>query len=397
MNAGKVLMTVFMDGLKPSSIIHMPFLDSFSYKKRIKTDLGYSITCHATMYSGVFPNKHHMWFIWKYAPETSPFRILPKTKKLKYIDSLLSRYFIGKMVRLFSDNTSYAGIGVMKRSSLVNWPYFDVAESRFWDADKYLGPVPTIFEILRKNDIPYETVGLLDNKNDGGALSHIEKFHTVPEKKWIYLFIGEVDQYSHFYTQESDVTIEFLKKVDREIERVYSELSAHYDEIDFICFSDHGHMKIEHQFDIYELFKKNRINLDDFIHIVDTNYARFWFRNCNEEKIIKRIIADIPSGFILDDKHYKKYHTAMPDNRYGDLIYYLDYPYMFKKTVWGYGLRTKSIHGYLPDYPDKDGVFISNIPIESDKHISLADIIPSLLDLLNIKANFEFDGHSIWK
>ena len=206
-----------------------------------------------------------------------------------------------------------------------------------------------------------------------------------------------MDHYSHVHTQESDITIKFLKKVDREIKRVYRELNMQYGQIDFICFSDHGHMKIEHQFDIYELFKKNRINLDDYIHIIDTNYARFWFRNYNEEKTVRRVIADIPAGFILEDEHFKKYHTAMPDNRYGDLIYYLDQPYMFKKTVWGYGLRTKSIHGYLPDYKDKDGVFISNIPVEPGEYITLADITPSLLDLFNIKEYFDFDGHSIWQ
>jgi len=397
-NAGKVVMAVFVDGLKPSSVCRMPFLDSFSQKRRVRTDLGYSITCHATMYSGVFPDKHHMWFIWKYAPESSPFRFLPQNQLVKCFDNLASRYFMGKMVRLFSGNTSYAGVGVMKRSSIANWPYFDVAEDRFWDADNYLGSVPTIFELLRRNGIKYETVGLLNNKNNGGALLHIEKHHAVNrENRWIYLFIGEVDHYSHFHTQESEVTVAFLKKVDREIERVYGELIGQYDQVDFVCFSDHGHMKVEHQFDIYELFYQHKINLDDFIHITDTNYARFWLRNYKEERTVRRVIEDIPSGFILEKEHYKRYHTEMPDNRYGDLIYYLDHPYMFKKTVWGYGLRTKSIHGYLPDYVDKDGVFISNIPVESDEYITLADITPSLLDLLDIKEDFDFDGHSIWK
>ncbi len=398
MSNGKVLITVFVDGLKPASVAHMPFLNAFSQKRRIRTDLGYSITCHATMYSGVFPDKHHMWFIWKYAPETSPFRFLPQNQFLKCFDNLASRYFVGKMARLFSANTSYAGVGIMKRSSMANWPYFDVAEDRFWDADNYLGSVPTIFEFLRKNGINYETVGLLNNKNDGGALSHIERHHAInKENRWIYLFIGEVDHYSHFHTQESEVTVAFLKKVDREIERVYGELAEQYDQVDFVCFSDHGHMKIENQFDIYELFDQNNLSLDSLIHITDTNYVRFWFRDDREERAVRKILQDIPAGFVLKDVHFRKYHTQMPDNRYGDLIYYLDHPYMFKKTVWGYGLRTKSIHGYLPDYVDKDGVFVSNIPIESGEYVTLADIAPSLLKLLDIKDDFGFDGHPIWQ
>ena len=90
----------------------------------------------------------------------------------------------------------------------------------------------------------------------------------------------------------------------------------------------------------------------------------------------------------------------MPDNRYGDLIYYLDYPYMFKKTVWGYGMRTRSVHGFLPDYPDKDGIFVTNVPVVGEGHIELVDITPSLLELAGIdtgKTGVNFDGKSVWK
>lgn len=392
-----VVLTVFIDGLKTSSIVHMPFLDSFPQKRRVRTDLGYSITCHATMYSGVYPNKHKMWFVWKYSPETSPFRKMPESQLFKYIDFLPSRYFLGKMARLFSNKKSYGGMGIMKRSSLRNWRYFDISESKFWDEDGYLDEYPTIFEILRKKKISYQTVGLVNSRMNGGALNHIQNYHVEANNiKWIYLFIGDVDNYSHFHTQESNKVINLLKKVDQEIERIYDELTEKYDNVDFFCFSDHGHMKVEHKFDIYEHFKSKGLNLDKYIHIIDTNYARFWFRDKREETEVREIMKTCPSGFFLSTNDYKKYHTQMPDNRYGDLIYYLDWPFMFKKTVWGYGLKTVSIHGFLPDYPDKDGVLISNLPIKKQGRIELPDILPSHLYLLNIKIDLEFDGVSIW-
>jgi predicted AlkP superfamily pyrophosphatase or phosphodiesterase len=267
-----------------------------------------------------------------------------------------------------------------------------------WDEDHYIGDYPTIFEILRANNIAYETIGLFSSKKNGGALSHIEQYHpTKNNKDWIYLFIGETDQYSHFYTQESAITINFLRRMDREIERVCQELSRDYDEVHVICFSDHGHMKVEQKLDIYDLFSSYKASLNDFIHIIDTNYARFWFRNLKEERSVRDILRYIPNGFILDDYHYAKYNTVMPDNRYGDLIYYLDYPYVFKRTVWGYSLRTKSIHGYLPDYDGVDGVFVTNLPIRDVEYITLADIAPSILCLLNVSGDFEFDGHAIWE
>ena len=69
---------------------------------------------------------------------------------------------------------------------------------------------------------------------------------------------------------------------------------------------------------------------------------------------------------------------------------------MFRKTVWGYGHRTKSIHGYLPDYREKDGVFVTNLQTKNGEYLSLADITPSILDLFDQKNEYKFDGDSIW-
>lgn len=131
-------LVAFVDGLKYESVERMPFPSSLAFNRRIRTDLGYSVTCHATMYSGVYPQKHGMWFVWKYSPETSLFRWLPDSQLLWWIDSLPTRYAVGKMTWLFSDNSSYAGIATMKRSALWNWRYFDLAESKLWNEPIFL-------------------------------------------------------------------------------------------------------------------------------------------------------------------------------------------------------------------------------------------------------------------
>ena len=399
MNNNRPILSVFIDGLKPDSLKFMPFLDSFGYKRRMKTELGYSITCHSSMYTGVYPEKHKMWFLWQYSPQSSPFKWMKQERILDWGNSLPLRYFLGKMTRLFSNNTSYAGVSIMKHSALKNWKYFDISEKKLWSEAGYIEDYDTIFDFMRHNEVSFDLVGLTNSKNDGGSLKHIRNYSVsdkVPEMT--YLFIGELDCVSHFYGQESEQARKVLKNIDEEIKRVYGQFKKKtgVDPL-FMCWSDHGHMMIEHQFDIYEHFNEKGIKLSDFIHIIDTNFARFWFRNDDERQLVTQACEDIPSGFFLEQKHLEKYHVQMPDRRYGDIIYYLDHPYMFKKTIWGYGLRTKSIHGYLPEYPEKDGVFVSNNPVVDQKHIELVDITPSLLELLGIKTTVAFDGKTIWK
>ena len=70
----KPLLSVFLDGLKPESLEHMPFVNSFTHKSRIKGEFVYSIACHGSMYSGVHTDKHKLWFVWRKSPESSPFK-----------------------------------------------------------------------------------------------------------------------------------------------------------------------------------------------------------------------------------------------------------------------------------------------------------------------------------
>ena len=87
----------------------------------------------------------------------------------------------------------------------------------------------------------------------------------------------------------------------------------------------------------------------------------------------------------------------MPDNRYGDLVFYLDAPNIFSKTIWGFGRKQRSMHGYLPDHRDSDGIFISNIEIKDINYVNLIDILPSILTLLEVPIPDYIDGQALWR
>jgi hypothetical protein len=99
----KPVLTFFFDALKPESLEYMPFLNSFAYKKRMRAELGHSVTCHPSMYSGVHPNKHLQWFVWKYDPVSTPFKWARVFKYLGLFDNVGSRYFLHKYTRMLID------------------------------------------------------------------------------------------------------------------------------------------------------------------------------------------------------------------------------------------------------------------------------------------------------
>ena len=111
---------------------------------------------------------------------------------------------------------------------------------------------------------------------------------------------------------------------------------------------------------------------------------------------VERILASLDAGFILTDEHYRRYQLEMPDNRYGDLVYYLDAPSIFSKTIWGFSRNQQSMHGYLPEHPDSDGVFLSQRPLKDGLHVELVDVLPTLLSSLDLPVPGYVEGRCLW-
>ena len=402
------VLTVFIDGLKPESIEYMPFLSTFSTIKRVKTELGYSNTCHASMYTGVYPNKHLVWFLWKHSPDTSPFKWIKNFRINCLPDNVYTKYIYYRITNLFYGHryNSAFKLPFLWYIPTKFWPYFDVVEKKSWVDPNFLENYPTIFEILRDNNVDYEIVGFSGKMRALNKSFELVKSHQFKRlATWTYLFIGDIDPLSHEYGQNSFEVKTKLKEIDDILSKIFNIYEKQFGDFCFMLFSDHGHIMIKDKVNLYSFFRDQGSSLNDYIHFIDSNYARFWFRNEKERREVSRILSNMDDkGFILTEDDLKRYNVDMPDNRYGDLIFYLDVPYVFDRgNIFVMGKERSdtgkyiSFHGYLPDYPDSDGVFISNKQVVIDSHIKLEDIMPSILYLLDLKIPDHVDGKVIWK
>lgn len=389
------VLTFFFDALKPESLEHMPFLNSFAHKRRMRSELGHSVTCHPSMYSGVHPNKHLQWFVWRYDPVGTPFKWARVFKYLGFMDNLPARYFLHKYTRLFrEENTAWFGVPLLVNLPLKYWPYFNVVEDRAWDEPGYLKEYPTIFDILRHHNVDFEIVGM--TRGAGDEFVQIGQHEFAEIRPWTYFFLGSIDSYSHHYGQDAPETVERLRRLDQLVEAKCEAYAHRVPDFDIFVFSDHGHIHADKRVDIHRIFRKQGNDLRSFIHLVESNYLRFWFRNDDERATVEHILSNVEEGFVLTEEHLRRYRLEMPDNRYGDLVFYLDAPYLFTKTIWGFSRNQRSMHGYLPDYPDSDGVFLSQRPLVRGTHVKLVDVLPTLLDSLDLAIPNYVDGQTLW-
>jgi len=391
----KPVLAVFIDGLKPESVKYMDFISNFN-KRRIKTELiGYSPTCHASIYTGVYPNKHLQLFVWKYSPETSPFKIFKKLNLHKIPQNIYIKFLLYITLLRIRYKIPYTLIfSGLSMQPMNNWLNFDFDIVKAWtEPDPFVGNYPTVFKILKDNNIDYEIVGMQPKGAKSSESVRAHKLRSI--KPLTYYYIGDIDPLSDKYGQDSKEARNRLKEIDYILEEKYRLFEKKFDNFYFLVFSDHGHIKVKKRIDLYSFFESNGRNLNNYIHFLDALHLRFWFRNEREKEEVVEILSKLESkgiGYILTDEIMKKYHSDMPDNRYGDLIFYIDVPYISKTCP------VNSMHGYSPEYPDSDGVFITNKEITTDEtHVKLQDITPSILHAFNIVVPKYMDGEVIWK
>jgi len=387
------VLAVFLDGLGAEAISRMPFLASQLAVRRMETELGYSITCHASMYTGLRPDRHGLWFVWQRGPERSPFRWLRPFRFLDAIDNIPMHVAATKVTRRFVKTSSWFGVPYPVHVPWRRLPELDIAERRLWTDPGYLDTAPTIFDTMRQAGLPFEIVGL--ERGHAAGLRAVESWQPAGEPRpFTYLFAGDVDHASHAHGQGSPEVTALLARADATIAEKYEAVRRATGDATLVVWSDHGHHDVR-KVNPFELLQRHRVDLGDHLCVIDTNFIRLWVDEPGERQRIVGALNAMGVGRVLDDDDLARYRVRMDDDRYGNVIFYLELPYAFSHTIWGFGRRLASAHGYRPEHPGSYGTFVSNRPLR-DGDVRLVDVAPTLLDALGLPIADGLDGSVAW-
>lgn len=383
-----------MDGIKYEMMKkYMPFLSSIN-SKPLQSDFGYSCACHATMYTSRYIEEHGTWFIWKKG-ENSPYKWINYVPGLKYINFLPFKLILGKITRKLSHNTSYAGVSCLVNLPLKYWSLFEPCDNVLWSDPKWKSDIPNLFTIINNNDKKNHIIALhRGTKSDDAFIE--EKDVDYKNDDFVYFFIGYTDNIMHAYGEKGEEAQKYLTKVDAFIKETYEKAKKEHEDVTIIAYSDHGHIDLEMpHVDINDRFKLEGLNVNSYIHLIESNYARFWFRNDTEREEVSGVIKkmqDEGMGFVLDSRDQEKYHLRVNPKEHGELVFYLAAPHEFTKTIWGFGHSVKSGHGYEPTLPKHFGIFCSNKELAADREFAyLPDVLPSVMKQLGISR----DGYTL--
>lgn len=377
-----MVLLYFMDGLRLDlAKKHMPFLAGLNMMPA-RSEAGYSCACHASMYTGLTVGEHGTWFVWKKG-ENSPYKFLDTLPVLKHINLLPAKYLAARLARAHSEVSAFSGVPMLYSLPLKYWSLFELSETEFWTSDGYMAGRPTLFKLLREHSVRHSLIGL----SRGRDVFAEEKNADYGRDELIYYFIGDVDGYMHRYGQGAE-TLAYLRKVDGFIASTVKKAEAAGRKPTVICFSDHGHIETAEKLDPRALFRAEGLNIDDYIHLTESTFLRFWPRDEAEARDIGRVLdglCEAGLGTLIDGGLRRRFSLGDDVEADGRLIFWLAPPRIFSNTIWGRGSTVRSMHGYRPELAEHLGVFASNLRLAAREYARMTDILPTVLGALDIE------------
>jgi hypothetical protein len=368
-----------IDALGWSYVRDSDFLqDLLPYRQPVRTVLGFSSGAIPTMLTGLPPAGTGHWNLFYYDPAHSPFawlrpfRVLPRT----VLDSRYSRALIKRLGR------HVLGLGPLFECSVSPslLPWFNWIEKKNIFAPQGIGGARSIFDWLGERSIPYRVYSYRDG-NDAELFSAAGRDIHQSEAQLFFIYLSEMDAFLHRHCAEPDSIRKRLRWYEEELGKVFRAARQADSEAILTVVSDHGMTPITKHYDLLaDLESLNLRTPDDYLAVYDSTMARFWFFDHAARAAIVDALRRVPCGRLLSDDELQALGIFFADRRYGEAVFLLEPGCIMARSDFnGASWMPAGMHGFHPDDPNSDAIFLTNKPPVSPLR-TIADVYPWLVN-----------------
>jgi hypothetical protein len=320
----------------------------------LDTVLGYSSAAIPSLLSGTPPAVHGAWAMYKYGPQSSPFKYLrwlpPLPHPIEWRLRVLVRWITEK-------RKSIAGYYDLYDIPLDVLGYFDVAHH----GDPYAPgglKEESFFDRLVRGGIPYRAWNY--RTPEPRNLSELDDAVDSPAEV-LFFYTAELDELMHRVgTSHEDVTRK-LGEYERRAGRVLERAARAGRKTAFFLFSDHGMTDVSSVVDLKREVKKWGYRTGrDFLAFYDSTMARFWCDPALRADLAKRL-GETGWGRVLSAEELDARGCGFADGSYGELIFLVHPGLLIVPSYMGRE-PVAAMHGYDPADPGSRGCFFSNVP-----------------------------------
>jgi predicted AlkP superfamily pyrophosphatase or phosphodiesterase len=338
--------------------------------------LGFSSGAIPTILTGLPPARTGHWNLFYYDPENSPFRWLKYFTFLP--DRLLDSRIARKIVKELGKRV--LGMGPLFECFVSPrlMPWFNWIEKHDIYSPGGITGARSIFDELVETNTGFRVYTYRDWK-DNEILTKARKDITAREASVFFLYLSEIDHFLHFHCNEPHRIDEILAHYADQLRALYGLAQKIDPGVTMTIFSDHGMAPVRNRYPLMsEIEALGLRSPDDYLSVYDSTMARFWFFNARAKDAITAALERIACGKILSRSELAALGLNFTDNRYGDLIFLLNPGWLISNNDFSTGgWHPLGMHGYHPDDPSSDAIFLSNRDPGWPMH-SIADVHASL-------------------
>lgn len=351
---------VLIDALGWPVISKLDFLnDLLPHRRPLRTILGYSSGAIPSILTGRVPAEHGHWNLFYYDPVGSPFRWL---RALSFLPAGLLDNRVGRRV-LKEIGRRLLGLGPLFEVCVPPrlLPWFNWIEKRNIYAPGGIAGEGSIFDELERSNVPHQVYSYhqhTDAEILRLALEDLER----GRYGVFFLYLSELDGFLHGHCEPDEALQERLDRYADGLRRLFVRARTLDPDATLTVLSDHGMAPVHHTHDLVARVERLGLTMPaDYLAVYDSTMARFWPFTDRARQALREVLTTTPSGRLLSDAELKELGIFFPDRRYGELVFLLDPGWLIGGTDFsGPGWRPAGMHGYHPDDPDSDAVYLSS-------------------------------------
>jgi hypothetical protein len=350
---------VLVDALGWRLLEGREFLDDvLPYRRPLRTVLGYSSGAIPTLLTGLAPSEHGHWNLFYYDPARSPFRWLRRLRWLPrpLLDNRLARRALREVGRRL------LGLGPLFECAVPPslLPWFDWAEKRSIYGRGGIGSSRSIFDLLAERGAEHR-VYTYHEQSDAEILEAACRDVSASGRGFYFLYLSELDRLLHHHFHDREKVDEALRGYEQGLRRLFAAARAVDPEATFTLFSDHGMAPVRHHYPLVDRVEALGFDMPgQYLAVYDSTMARFWFFDERARREIVSLLEKVPCGRVVPERELRQLGVWFPDRRYGEVILLLHPGWLLSGSRFNGSWSPAGMHGYHPDDPDSDGVFLSD-------------------------------------
>jgi predicted AlkP superfamily pyrophosphatase or phosphodiesterase len=240
-------------------------------------------------------------------------------------------------------------------------PWFNWVEKRDLYGPGGISGASSIFDRLEEDGIPY-CVYSYREKNDKEILGQARLDLEAGKASFFFLYLSEMDMFLHMHCRDDRQLGQRLDWYAAELRDLFCLAKRLDRDASFTVLSDHGMTPVEHHYDLVQEVELLGFQMPgDYLGVYDSTMARFWFFNEDARQAIHERLTSLSCGRIMDPAELEHLGVFFPDSRYGEVVFLLHPGWLLSRSDFnGHGWWPVGMHGYHPDDPDSDAIFLSN-------------------------------------